>query len=254
MIDCTTDRHVHTSFCHHATGTMAEYVESAIELGLEGIVFLEHLEVGIDYFESTWLTAEDFARYWREGERLRQEYGEWLNIGLGVEVGYNPERVAEIRDFLGRYPWDRVGISYHYLAVAGRHYNLVSRKRDNLEVFGRLGVKPVLDAYFKGVLEAVELLPGTALCHLDAALRHHSEVCFDAEHGAMIETILGALAGKGMALEVNTSGFPLRGGPYPDLAILRRAAELGIRLEAGSDAHRPQDVGRFFDRLPLLPL
>ncbi len=254
MIDCTTDRHVHTYLCRHAEGTMEEYVLAAMEAGLEGIVFLEHLERGVRSLEPTWLDDRDFAAYWQEGERLKEVYGEWLNIGLGVEVGYNPERVGELRDFLGRYPWDRVGISYHFLEVAGRHHNLVSRKRENLEALGSLGVKRVLDRYFHGLLAAVEALPGTTLCHLDAALRHHPEVAFDDDHQQLIDTLLATLVARGMTLEVNTSGFPLRGASFPDLAILRRAADLGLRLEAGSDAHRPVDVGRFFDRLAALPL
>ncbi|MDH5299108.1 MAG: histidinol-phosphatase [Desulfobulbaceae bacterium] len=252
QIDITIDRHVHTHLCHHAVGTMEEYVLAALERGLRGMVFLEHLELGIDYFESTWLSEADFDAYWREGERLRLVYGHRIGIGLGVEVGYNPERLAELRSFLGRYPWERVGISHHFLKIDGRHHNLLSRKRENLAVFSRFGLKQVTDAYFQGLLAAVEELPGSALCHLDAVLRHHPDARFDEEHGAMINAILQALAAKGMALEVNTSGFPMRGEPYPGPAIFKRAAELGIRLEAGSDAHRPGDVGRFFDRLGAL--
>jgi histidinol phosphatase-like PHP family hydrolase len=33
------------------------------------------------------------------------------------------------------------------------------------------------------------------------------------------------------------------------LDIIRQAAAMGIPLLAGSDAHHPRQVGRFFDRL-----
>lgn len=254
MIKTSVDHHVHTFLCHHATGTMEEYVLAGIEFGLEGLVFLEHLEAGINYFETTWLTEDDFATYHREGQRLRGEYGDRINIGLGVEVGYNPEGVEALTEFLARYSWDRVGISYHFLDVAGHHYNLVSRKRENLEAFSRAGIDQVLDRYFAGLLAAIRDLPGTALCHLDAVLRHHPDLVFTPDHLVQIEKILVALSERDMALEVNTSGFPLRDAPYPSLEIIGRAAELGIRLEAGSDAHRPSDVGRYFDRLPFLSI
>ena len=254
MIKTSVDHHVHTSFCHHATGTMEEYVLAGINCGLEGIVFLEHLEAGINYFETTWLTDHDFACYRREGERLRGEYGDRINIGLGVEVGYNPELVDELREFLGRYSWDRVGISYHFLEVAGKHYNLVSRKRENMEAFRRAGITEVLDRYFAGLLAAIRDLPGTALCHLDAVLRHYPNLSLTSAHQAQIEAILDALLEQNMALEVNTSGVPLRDEPYPAVEIISRAAKLGLRLEAGSDAHRPEDVGRFFHQLPFLCL
>ena len=252
MIKTSVDHHVHTLYCRHAVGTMEEYVLAGIECGLEGLVFLEHLEAGINYFERTWLTEEDFAEYHREGQRLRDKYGDQLNIGLGVEVGYNPERVDELRKFLGRYSWDRVGISYHFLEAGGRHYNLVSRKHENLMAFSRVGIDRVLDRYFAGLLAAIRELPGTALCHLDAVLRHHPELVFNTDHFEQMDGILLALAERKMALEVNTSGFSLRDEPYPSLEIIDRALELGIRLEAGSDAHRPVDVGRHFARLSAL--
>jgi len=55
---------------------------------------------------------------------------------------------------------------------------------------------------------------------------------------------------KGAALEINTSGFTIRKEPYPCKKIIRSAIDSGIPLVAGSDAHRPEHVGRFFDRLP----
>ena len=40
---------------------MEQYVQSAIGKGLRHMVFLEHLEEGINYPERTWLTEEDFG-------------------------------------------------------------------------------------------------------------------------------------------------------------------------------------------------
>jgi HisJ family histidinol phosphate phosphatase len=56
MLDISEDGHVHTNLCHHALGAMEDYVQAAIDRGLRKIIFLEHLEAGIEYFESTLLT------------------------------------------------------------------------------------------------------------------------------------------------------------------------------------------------------
>jgi len=69
QIDTSIDGHVHTKLCHHARGEMEEYVLAAIGKGLRKLIFLEHLEVGVNYFESTWLTEEDFNYYHDEGKR-----------------------------------------------------------------------------------------------------------------------------------------------------------------------------------------
>ena len=88
------------------------------------------------------------------------------------------------------------------------------------------------------------------LCHLDAVLRHLPGLRFTEAHQAQIDDLLAAMAEKNMRLELNTSGFALRGEPYPARTILRRALALGIPLAVGSDAHQPGQVGRYFDRIP----
>ena len=245
MLDLTVDGHVHTSLCRHAVGEMDDYVRVARERGLKQLFFLEHLERGIDYFERTWLSEADFDEYFRRGLELKEKYRGSLQVGLGVEVGYNPQCRDELLAALAAREWDRIGISYHFMAVAGRHYNLVSRRRENLEVLGRLGVAKVLSAYFATLLEAVETLPGHFVCHLDAVMRHHPEVRLEAAHYLQIEEILAAMASRGMALEINASGLARRGQPYPAGEIIAEAVRRGIALTAGSDSHRPEDVGGF---------
>jgi histidinol-phosphatase (PHP family) len=83
-------------------------------------------------------------------------------------------------------------------------------------------------------------------------LRHHPSVIFTPEHSALIDDLLDGVARKKMAVEVNTSGYRKKDEPYPSLAILKKAVARNIPLVAGSDAHRPEDVGRYFDRLPGL--
>lgn len=245
MLDLTIDGHVHTSLCRHAVGEMDEYVRVAQKRGLRQVFFLEHLERGIDYFERTWLNEDDFDEYFRNGRELQERHHGNLRVGLGVEVGYNPQCRDELLAALAARKWERIGISYHFMAVDGCHYNLVSRRRENLEALGRLGVANVLSAYFDTLLEAVEVLPGHFVCHLDAVMRHHPEVRLESGHYHQIEEILAAMARRGLALEINASGLARRGQPYPAREIVAEAVRRGIALTAGSDSHRPEDVGGF---------
>lgn len=254
LIDITTDGHVHTRLCHHAIGEMEDYVRAGISCGLGRIVFLEHFECGIDYFECTWLNPDDFCYYQQEGERLREKYRGIIKIGLGVEVGFNPQKIPETLAFLKSYKWDRVGLSYHFLATEKGHVNLVSRKKINIKAAAAYGHEKIISSYFSGLLEALEQIPATVLCHLDAVLRHSSNVLFTPQHQQMINEILTLLKEKNIALEINTSGFAMRGQPFPGPDILKRAVKQQIPLAAGSDSHRPQDVGRCFDRLTDLKI
>jgi len=252
MIDITEDSHVHTNLCHHAMGEMEEYVLAAIERGLRRLTFLEHLEAGISYFESTWLTDDDFDYYHEEGQRLKDKYRENIEIGLGVEVGYNLKGKEELLQKLARHSWDRVGISYHFLATDNGHLNMVSRKQANIDALDRIGPENVLRQYYQGLRQAVEEIPGNVLCHLDAALRHHPTIHLTDELERLIDDLLDAVARKNMAVEINTSGFRLKDEPFPSRYFLKKVISRDIHLVAGSDAHQPGDVGRYFDRLPGL--
>jgi histidinol-phosphatase (PHP family) len=253
-IDISIDGHMHTSRCHHARGTMEEYVQAGIRRGLKRIVFLEHLEAGIKYFETTWLTDQDFDRYFQEGRQLQKKYQGVIEIGLGVEVGYNPHKVEEIRTRLAQWQWDRIGISYHFMHSPAGHLNLVSSKPVNRTALDKLGVDRVLTTYYHDLRQAVQTLPGDMLCHCDAVLRHHPDAANFDHHEELIDALFDAVIAKKMAIEVNTSGYRIRNEPYPAVRLLKKAVARGIPLVAGSDAHRPEDVGRYFDRLAELAL
>jgi histidinol-phosphatase (PHP family) len=252
VIDIFRDGHVHTHLCRHASGTMEDYARAAIAKELRGIVFLEHMESGIDYFDTTWLSEKDFDVFFKEGERLQKKYRDRLEIGLGVEVGYNPAQKDELVERLSKREWDRIGVSFHYFKHPDlpHHLNLVSRKKWNIDAMGRAGGNALLHQYFDTLIEGVRHLPGTVLCHLDAGLRYLPGLHLSKNHIKKIAALLDAVKDKGMAVEINTSGIPIRGEPFPAASFVEMAIRRGIRLVAGSDAHRPEDVGRYFNKLP----
>jgi len=249
-VDLREDNHVHTRFCNHASGEMEEYVLAAIVRGLTSLTFLEHLEADILYPERTWLTENDFTCYFREGERLREKYRAEIRVRLGVEVGYNPSAIDSLKRSLNKYPWDLTGLSYHFLFDGGKHLNMVSRRKENMDALIALGPDRVISRYFDDLIRGVRELDCHVLCHLDAVMRHYPGLLFQASHWEQIEMLLKLMRSKKMLLELNTSGFTLRNTPYPCRRIVRMAMDIGIPMIAGSDAHRPEQVGRDFDRLP----
>ena len=231
---------------------MEEYVEAAIACGLKEMIFLEHMEEGIRYYKTSWLTENDFDYYHAEGRRLRVKYARHIRIGIGVEVGYNPAATSALASRLAARQWDRIGISYHYFAIPGEaeHLNMLSRYHGNIAMARAYGPERILDQYFAGLLTAIQQLPGTVLCHLDAALRHVDGWQLTPHHFNLIDQLLATVRQKGIALEINTSGLPLRGAVFPRQQLLQRALAYDIPLVAGSDAHSPQEVGRHFSELP----
>jgi histidinol-phosphatase (PHP family) len=251
LIDISIDGHVHTRLCNHAVGEMEEYVEKAVERGLKTIIFLEHLETDICYQPRSWLNDADFAYYFQEGTRLKHQYQGIVDVQLGVELGCNPAAVETIRQRLTCYPFERIGLSCHFFHHGDIHLNLLSRRRESLDLLANIGTEKVITAYLTALIEAVESVDCDVLCHLDAALRHLPGIEFSEGHKQQIEDLLDGMRAKGVALEINTSGFDHRGTPFPAPWIINKALEREIPLSAGSDAHQPSEVGRHFEQLPL---
>lgn len=63
------------------------------------------------------------------------------------------------------------------------------------------------------------------------------------------EPSLEAMKESGACLELNTAGWRNKcAEQYPDAQFLKMAAEMNIPLTISSDAHKPEDVGRDFER------
>ncbi len=229
---------------------MEDYVQKAVQRGLATIIFLEHLEAEILYHPRSWLEKKEFDYYFQEGMRLKEQYRGVIDVRLGVETGYNREAVSTLREKLAQYPWDRIGLSCHFHRHGETHFNLLSRNQESLARLAVIGIDGIITDYFNALIEAVEVIDCDVLCHLDAVLRHSPAIEFNADHRQQIETLLDGMQKKGVALEINTSGFDFRGFPFPAPWIIKGAIERGIPLSAGSDAHQPEVVGRYFDRLP----
>jgi histidinol-phosphatase (PHP family) len=244
-LDITGDHHVHTRFCNHATGDMEEYVLAAIQKGLRSLTFLEHLEGGLTYTPRIWLTSELFQEYFVQGEQLQEQYREQITIRLGAEVGYNPGAVDELLALLAAFPFTHCGLSCHFYFDGKEHLNMLSRRTDHIKKMADLGTELILDAYFVNLIQGCQDIPCDKLCHLDAALRHNAPV-LTAHHHSLIEELFVVMQAKGIALEVNTSGYELRPHPYPSFELIEKAQQFGIPVIIGSDAHHPEQVGRFF--------
>lgn len=250
LIDPFCDHHVHTKLCGHAVGEMEEYVEMAIAKGLRKLIFLEHLEKGISTPHRTWLSAEDFTTYFRVGERLQEQYKDQIEIGLGVECGYNPVSKDILNKKLQERPWAWIGLSCHFVALPGdsHHINLFSRNPESHQKIRAYGTAELFSLYFKRLIEAVQSLPANMLCHLDGALRHLPECLLGKDHLLLIEELLDLVVETEMTLEINTSGLRLRGEQFPAGQVLEMAVAKKIPFCLSSDAHRPEDVAHAFDR------
>ena len=85
------------------------------------------------------------------------------------------------------------------------------------------------------------------LCHLDLPKKFDEDLGSDFED--RLADILARKATRDLAVEVNTSGFDHPAAEaYPSTRVLSALKAAGIGVTVGSDAHRPEEIGRHFAR------
>jgi len=119
------------------------------------------------------------------------------------------------------------------------------------------GAERLLKDYFGAMRELVSLKIYDTLSHIDLIRKFDrydssGESVYFSDHEKLYERLsreIIELVSEGkMAVEINTAGiFSPIGRPYITVGLLRYAAELGVPVSVGSDAHVPERIGAGFD-------
>ncbi|WP_295420197.1 histidinol-phosphatase, partial [Sulfurovum sp.] len=234
------DLHNHTTRCNHAEGTMDEYIQRAIELGIDIYGFSEHAPM--DFDEEYRLLFEEMQAYTDDVLTAREKYKEDIKILLGYEVDFLPnhmdERVLNAKvDYL-------IG-SIHFIDKWGF---------DNPEFLSGWKDKDI-DEIWKAYFEATEAMAKSGkfdiVGHLDLIkifkFMPKQDIRFLAENA------LKAIKKSNMVLELNTAGLrkPI-GEIYPSRPLLEVAYDLEIPITFSSDAHSIEHVGFGYEEATTL--
>ncbi len=238
------DYHIHTFRCGDAQGDYQDYVQKAIEVGLSEIGFSGHSP---QYFLPSHLRKrfaaipeEELSLYVEEVEKLKETYRGIIEIRLGLEVDYIPGKEKALVSLLEGFDWDYLLLSVHFIdgwAFDNPRY---------IRFFERYPVDLVYKKYYRILIEGMKTGFFDAVAHFDLPKKFGF---FPTRPIPEEEEALRVCADMGMALELNTAGWrKMVREAYPSFSILKRAQRMGIKFCLGSDAHRPDDVGKNFDR------
>ncbi len=231
------DLHNHTSLCNHAEGAIFEYIEKAIECGTEYFGFSDHAPM--DFDKKYRMSFEQMPKYEKDVLEAKQKYRDKIEILLGYEVdylkGHMDKRVLEAQvDYL-------IG-SVHFIDEWGF---------DNPEFIGHYEHEDI-DEIWQKYFDAIEKMAKSELFdivgHLD--LIKVFKFMPKKDINEIAKNALMAIKKADMVLELNVAGYrkPV-GEAYPSLSILKQAFELDIPITFGSDAHKPEQVGLFSDKI-----
>jgi histidinol-phosphatase (PHP family) len=225
---------------------MEEYVQHAIARGLPEMGFSDHLYLywmPLDQRDPELAMGEhELDEYVEDVLRLRRQYPE-LTLRLAIEADYFPGHEAELKRILGRYPWDYVLGSIHFIDEWGFDDE---RKRATYEQWD---TDALYERYFGLLQAAAETGLFDSMSHPDLVKKfgYYPSASFDLT--GLYERLARTFRQVGVCVEVNTSGLRKPCAEiYPSLSLLRACQREGVPATLGSDAHQPDHVGLFYEQ------
>lgn len=237
------DYHVHTKLCNHAVGEMEEYVERAIARGIREMGFSDHMPVMPE--PHLCMSFADLPGYVSRVLELRERYRDSITIRLGCEMDLEHNRLDEIRDIIASFPFDYVIGSLHYLN--GWPFDQEQYK----DVYSRRNLIDIYTEYFDAVIEATELGVHDVVGHIDVIKCMGYRPAEDITH--LYEKVACVLKDRDLVYEINTSGFDKPAGEqFPSETFIRILRAHDVPVTVGSDSHKPEHMGRHFDKAAAL--
>jgi len=240
LFDC----HVHSSFSTDSITDARLFCQKAIDTGLNGIVFTDHIDYDFPGHEDEF--QFDFDEYSAYMDNLKEKFAPALRVLKGVEIGIQPHVVEKTNSIFINHDFDYVICSVHILdgvdPYDGEYYNGKTKQR-------------AYDIYLEKVLYAITHFKNFDMAgHIEYIIRragYEDRSLRYNDHKDLLDEIFKLLISEGKGIELNTGSFRDDGGtasPEYDINVLKRYKELGGELLClGSDAHSIDYVGYKFD-------
>ena len=240
------DMHIHSNNSHDAVSSLSEICDSAIKKGIKVLAITDHLDVVYcersDVFSCIRSSYSDVVR-------AREKYGKEIDILAGIEIGdplMYPEFSKECANALD---YDVIIGSVHTVCLddCTDPYSMVDFSRMDAEFLHRF-----IHKYFDELCGMLADYDFDIFAHLTCPFRYiNGKYGRDVDirkYADRIDDVLRRVIEKGVALEVNTSGYGTSVGFMPDEWIVERYVSFGgKKVTLGSDAHIADNIGKGFD-------
>ncbi|MFO7495992.1 MAG: histidinol-phosphatase [Desulfobacterales bacterium] len=251
------DCHIHSRFSD-GCDSLEAMARAAAARGLAGVVFTDHMPLP---FETRYaLGRRRLEAYRAEIQAVRRRMSGRLQVLMGLEMEVLPSHTGWSREIAKR-PWDVLIASVHQVEHAGRRFLVNGTEAEFVQAletgFGG-DIRRLCSAYYRQSVAMATTGWCRILGHLDVLGKHNRNGRFFDEtapwYRDLVAELLAAVERAGMVVEINTGGLDHpAGSTYPGDRILAAIAAKGIPVCLSSDAHRPEEVARHFDRIQTVP-
>lgn len=217
------------------------YIHEAIRIGMNEICFLDHLtlnEKGKKYS----MALREVPLYFQAVQNMKNLYHDQINIRAGLEIDFHPETLSLAEDIIGKFAFDAIGGSIHFV----NNVNIASRRES--QKIKKTELDDLVQNYFERLLTMLDHDYYDFICHLDI-IKKTGLMNVSNSNDYLIDTVLSKIADKNIPVEINSSGWghPVK-APYPSKTLLRQCFDKNIPLVMGSDAHHPEQIGKFYNK------
>lgn len=222
--------HIHTYRCKHA-GDFAdeEYIERAIELGYEQIVFTDHAPFPGDVFGHR-MSITFLDEYISTLYSLADTYKKDIEILAGFEVEYIPSFHKYIYELYSNEALDILILGQHMSEIDTGRYSFSLSEQELKNEYVMLG---------EAMIQGTETGMFDVIAHPDRIFRRCREWTVDMRN--MAERIIDAAKRKDTALELNLSSKEKDRQYWEQFWDVVKALNYN-NIVIGLDAHSPQEI------------
>lgn len=245
------DCHMHSSFSGDSKAPMEDMIKQAISLGLKEICFTEHQDFDFIYNddEPKDMFNVNTDSYLYDLIKYKEKYRSQISVSFGVELGMQAHLSRKLVAYAKNYDFDFIIASSHLCNRKDPYFPSFYEGRPEEEAYHE---------YFSYIRECLKsYLNFDVYGHLDYILRYgptKNQNFVFAKYQEDIDAILTVLIDNEKGIEVNSSGYSHGlNNPHPCKDILMRYKALGGSiLTIGSDAHKPENIAKDYDKVASL--
>lgn len=232
-----TNYHTHTNRCLHAFGTEEDYIQAALDAGMDVLGFSDHAPFPDRDFGMR-MPYSELDPYFTAVEKLAAENASRITILKSLEIEYLP-------GYEEYYEYLRGTRATDYLLL-GEHFYFNSRG-EIFNIYNACGTQDYIP-YANSIAAAAKTGCFEIIAHPD--LFTLNKFAWDRNCDAATEIILQAALDTGTVLEFNANGFRRGLHDYPDgkrhmyphINFWKKVAETDASVIIGADAHEPYQV------------
>ena len=239
--------HSHTQFCD-GRATMEEFVVEAVKRGFTHYGFTPHSP--IPFSSPCNMKHEDVPAYIAEYKRLKNAYGDSINLFLSMEIDYLGEHWGATNSFFDTLPLDYRLSSVHFIPSFVDSSEMVDIDGNFLSFRKKMGIffgndiEAVVRSFYAQSLSMIEAGGFDIIGHFDKIghnAGHFSEgIEREKWYIELVEQTFEAIMDNNLIIEVNTKALKDHCRTFPNEQFYYLLTKYSAPLLINSDAHYPE--------------